>query len=470
MLRITAGKAAALRRPAAAVTCCGRRGGSARPEPAGAAPAARRRDGCEAKSVILFVLEGGPAHQDLWDMKPDAPLGVRGEFGPIATTVPGLSFCEHLPMLAGQAHHLTLVRSVHHTIGDHNAGAYYALTGRVPLVGGSLITAPAADNFPPFGSVLAKLRPTGRHLPDFIHMPDWMSNNGSFLPGQDEVSSAARSTRSSPVTPAARLPVPGLDLPRELSLDRVDRRRSLLDALDGLSATVGRRSARHPLPPPLVNLEPRGPPRLRPDSRADGRPRAVRTRHGQPADQGGPPVRRPSSPGPMPLAGPSPDRSRRADGHRVHGGPLRPGLGHPSPALPATQAVALAHVRPRVLGFAGRSERARPARRDPGRRDGRVRPYPQGRPDHLEPGPTKGARPLAALLHGPPRRRRNPEARSTAPAMPMPPTPPASRLLHRTSRPRSTTPLASTRTPRSATRSASRTSSARESRSRPSGG
>jgi len=109
-------------------------------------------------------------------MKPDAPLGVRSEFQPIATTVPGLMFCEHLPLLAQQAHHLTLVRSVHHTIGDHNAGAYYALTGRVPLVGGRLITAPAADNFPPFGSVLAKLRPTGRNLPDFVHMPDWMSN------------------------------------------------------------------------------------------------------------------------------------------------------------------------------------------------------------------------------------------------------------------------------------------------------
>src|ERR687898_866991 len=66
----------------------------------------------KAKSLILFFLEGGPAGQDLWDMKPDAPEGIRGEFRPIATTVPGLSFCEHLPRLARQAHHLTLVRSV----------------------------------------------------------------------------------------------------------------------------------------------------------------------------------------------------------------------------------------------------------------------------------------------------------------------------------------------------------------------
>jgi hypothetical protein len=138
---------------------------------------ARTQARVRAKSMILFVLEGGPMHQDLWDMKPDAPIGVRSEFRPIATTVPGLSFCEHLPMLAQQAHHLTLVRSVHHTIGDHNAGAYYALTGRPPLASGRLITSPSPDDFPPFGSVLTKLRPTGRNLPDFVHMPDWMSNN-----------------------------------------------------------------------------------------------------------------------------------------------------------------------------------------------------------------------------------------------------------------------------------------------------
>src|SRR5262249_28078498 len=61
--------------------------------------------GAKAKSLIIFFLEGGPAHQDLWDMKPDAPREVRGEFQPIETTVPGLWYCEHLPLLARQAHH-----------------------------------------------------------------------------------------------------------------------------------------------------------------------------------------------------------------------------------------------------------------------------------------------------------------------------------------------------------------------------
>src|SRR5271167_4684493 len=125
----------------------------------------------KAKSLIVFFLEGGPAHQDLWDMKPSAPVEIRGEFKPIGTTVPGLSFCEHLPLLAGQAHHLTLVRSVHHTIGDHNAGAYFALTGREPVTSGRLITTPSPDNFPPIGAVMAKIRPSGHPLPDFVHTP-----------------------------------------------------------------------------------------------------------------------------------------------------------------------------------------------------------------------------------------------------------------------------------------------------------
>jgi hypothetical protein len=198
---------------------------------------AAAKAGAKAKSLIVFFLEGGPAHQDLWDMKPDAPAEIRGEFRPIATTVPGLQFCEHLPMLARQAHHLALVRSVHHTIADHNAGAYFALTGQEPVASGRLITAPAPDNFPPVGAVVARLKPSGRALPDFVHTPDWMSNNGSLLPGQD---AGFLGTGSDPVLAGdPSLPnyrVPGLDLPRELSLDRVGRRRSLLEAID---RTVG---------------------------------------------------------------------------------------------------------------------------------------------------------------------------------------------------------------------------------------
>lgn len=200
--------------------------GLARSTDAGASRAPR------VKSVILFFLEGGPAHQDLWDMKPDAPGQIRGEFAPIATSLPGVQFCEHLPRLAKLAHHLTLVRSVHHTVADHNAGAYYALTGHAPFTGGRLVTSPSRDDFPPIGAVLSKLRPTGRHLPDFVQTPDWMSNNGSFLPGQGAGFLGGAFDpflTGDPSLPGYK--VPGLDLPSEVSLDRIGRRRALLEAL-----------------------------------------------------------------------------------------------------------------------------------------------------------------------------------------------------------------------------------------------
>ena len=83
-----------------------------------------------AKSCLLVFLDGGPAQQDMWDMKPEAPREVRGEFKPISTTVPGVQICDHMPLLAKQMHHLALIRSVHHDVMVHSAATYYMLTGR----------------------------------------------------------------------------------------------------------------------------------------------------------------------------------------------------------------------------------------------------------------------------------------------------------------------------------------------------
>ena len=101
-----------------------------------------------AKSCILFFMEGGPAHQDMWDMKPQAPVEYRGEFSPISSSFPGVPVCEHLPLLARQMHHFAMIRSVHHTINDHNAGAYYMLTGHEPIRPGGLIVRPDPANQP----------------------------------------------------------------------------------------------------------------------------------------------------------------------------------------------------------------------------------------------------------------------------------------------------------------------------------
>src|SRR5262245_38189225 len=74
----------------------------------------------KARSVILVFLHGGAAHQDLWDLKPDAPVEVRGEFRPVATSAPGVRICEHLPQTAKWMHRAAVVRTVNHRAGCHN--------------------------------------------------------------------------------------------------------------------------------------------------------------------------------------------------------------------------------------------------------------------------------------------------------------------------------------------------------------
>ena len=72
-----------------------------------------------ARSCIVAFLFGAPGHQDLWDLKPEAPAEVRGEFRPIETAVPGIRICEHLPLVARVARHYSIVRSVSHPDDTH---------------------------------------------------------------------------------------------------------------------------------------------------------------------------------------------------------------------------------------------------------------------------------------------------------------------------------------------------------------
>ncbi len=114
-----------------------------------------------AKHMICVWLSGGPPHMDMFDMKPDAPVEYRGEFKPIQSNVPGMQFCEHMPQLAKRADKFTILRSVttfNH--GDHLRGPYYWLTGNPRLPSGS-------DEYPMYGSAVAKFRPSPANLPAF---------------------------------------------------------------------------------------------------------------------------------------------------------------------------------------------------------------------------------------------------------------------------------------------------------------
>lgn len=144
---------------------------------------ARGRRG-KAQRCLLVFMEGGPSHIDLWDLKPQAPLEVRGECQPIHSSHPEWPFSDLLPGLSRHAHRLAVVRSVTHNIVDHNAGSYYALCGRFPVEGGQLVLTDRADTFPPIGAVAARLRPTSGPLPAYVQIAEKQFNNGYDIPGQ----------------------------------------------------------------------------------------------------------------------------------------------------------------------------------------------------------------------------------------------------------------------------------------------
>src|SRR5438094_5387978 len=85
-----------------------------------------------AKSVVFLYQFGGPSHIDMFDMKPDAPEGIRGPLKPIQSSLPGVTVCEQLPEVAKIMDRVTLVRSMTHKMKNHNSASYYALTGRAP--------------------------------------------------------------------------------------------------------------------------------------------------------------------------------------------------------------------------------------------------------------------------------------------------------------------------------------------------
>ena len=104
--------------------------------------------GTQKQSVIFIFLSGGLAQHDSFDLKPDAPESIRGEFKPIATRTPGVSICEHLPLLAERSHMWSLVRSLTHSSNDHSVGHHIMLTGRSDLPPGFNPNEPRPSDWP----------------------------------------------------------------------------------------------------------------------------------------------------------------------------------------------------------------------------------------------------------------------------------------------------------------------------------
>src|SRR6187549_295690 len=142
-----------------------------------AAPQAGR-----AKSCILLYLWGGPPQQDMWDMKPDAPDGIRSEFKPIDTVVPGIQICDQLPQIAKHTDKLAIIRSYTHPSNVHEIGVNYTLTGR--FKDGLAVPRNMRNrtDFPTLGSVVSYFTPPGS-MPASVTIPRPIGHDGVIYTG-----------------------------------------------------------------------------------------------------------------------------------------------------------------------------------------------------------------------------------------------------------------------------------------------
>jgi hypothetical protein len=150
-------------------------------------PQARSSTFGKAKSCLIVFLNGGPSHHDTFDMKPDAPAEIRGEFNPIDSNVSGIRVCEHLPFLAKQADKYSVVRSLSHPDTNHPSGVYMMVTGH-PYhkgIGSGLSENISREDHPHIGSQLTAVEgKRHRPVPPFVTLPDYIAVNGPVRAGQ----------------------------------------------------------------------------------------------------------------------------------------------------------------------------------------------------------------------------------------------------------------------------------------------
>jgi hypothetical protein len=198
---------------------------------AAAGTAANSRTFGKARSVVLLFMCGGPAHQDTFDLKPDAPADVRGEFKPVETNVSGIQICEHYREMAKIADKFAILRSVTHPGIDHSTSAYEMLTGRRHPNPGERRD-PGPDDFPHLGAVLARYHAVQRPVPPFVAMPEtfYITGGAPQIPGQTG-GFMGRQYDPFRITGDFSKPsfrVPDITLPDDVNEQRFSRRHGLL--------------------------------------------------------------------------------------------------------------------------------------------------------------------------------------------------------------------------------------------------
>lgn len=208
-----------------------------------------------AKSVLFVFLYGGPSQLETFDMKPDAPSSIRGPFQPIASRTPGLRICEHLPRMAERSNKYAVVRSLNHSQNDHN-GTHFIQTGHAlpPAERGAAKVAATEQDWPAFGSVISYLDAhsplrTAGQFPPFVYLPRPLGHFAGYdINGQyagwlgkawDPMATAIQKRRATD-NPYFRdctdeeldFRLSGLEPLPEVTIDRFDRRQSLLEQFE----------------------------------------------------------------------------------------------------------------------------------------------------------------------------------------------------------------------------------------------
>ena len=196
-----------------------------------------------ARSVVFLYQFGGPSHVDTFDMKPEAPDGVRSHFAQISTSLPGLSICEQLPETAKVMDKVTLVRTVYHNMKNHNSASYYALTGHAPPLD-DIRLRDSVELFPAYGSVVDRLAPLENGLPTFVAYP-YVIRDGAVTPGQ-HASFLGKKHDPLLITEDpndADFKLPELSLPENLSVERLEQRREIQKLINRQTSAAERAAA-----------------------------------------------------------------------------------------------------------------------------------------------------------------------------------------------------------------------------------
>ena len=185
-----------------------------------------------AKSVIFLHQYGGPSHIDTFDMKPNAPDGIRGEFKPISSAIAGVPVCEHLPRWGAQLDRWAQVRSVHHDMKNHNPACYYSLTGKRPPTD-DIRLRDTLELYPAYGSTVAKFSKPVAGVPTFVAYPHVL-RDGAISPGQH---ASFLGKQCDPYffqgdPNSSDFALPELQLPADIDMDRLGRRRDLVKLID----------------------------------------------------------------------------------------------------------------------------------------------------------------------------------------------------------------------------------------------